>query len=120
MSQDEKTLRSFNALLGVHADGATNHRLTEGLREMIATMSNNVIARGGKQKGKIVLSVDLLLDQGTIDVMMDVKMTMPKEGAAKSVYWATEGNQLSQANPKQTEMFSARTGHLKEAESKAV
>jgi hypothetical protein len=39
---------------------------------------------------------------------------MPKNTGSKSVYWATAGNNLTQSNPKQRDMFrdvTAETEH---------
>ena len=71
---------------------------------MIGDLSNRVLDQGGKQKGKITLEIGVVLDQGIIEINASHKLTMPKD-TVKSVYWATGDNNLSQSNPKQTDMF---------------
>lgn len=113
----EVVFHSFSNLLASHADGNINHQLSEGLTEMVAALSNKALERGGKHKGKIVLTVDIELDQGVFGVTMDASVKMPKVAGAKAVYWATDKNRLTPSNPAQIGMFGkTQTKHLQAPE----
>jgi hypothetical protein len=112
MQQDE--IKNFSQFLSLHADGSLNDELTKALNDMIGDLSNRVLDQGGKQKGKITLEIGVALDQGIIEIVASHKATMPKD-ATKSVYWATADNNLSQSNPKQTDMFRDVSGNREPA-----
>lgn len=119
---EERIFNSFANLLASHADGDINAQLSDGIQEMVAALSNKAVERGGKHKGKIVLTVDIELDQGVFGVTMDASIKMPKKGGAKAVYWATDKNKLTPSNPKQVNMFTpARTAAIEASpEAKVV
>jgi hypothetical protein len=97
-------IKNFSQFLALHADGSLNKELTVSLNKMIADLSNRVLDQGGKQKGTITVEVDVVLDQGIVEIMAGHKVKMPID-KTKSVYWATTDNNLTQSNPKQTDMF---------------
>lgn len=102
MAQEE--IKSFSHFLSLHANGSVNEDLTLALNKMIGDLSNRVLDVGGKQKGSIKIEVDVILDQGIIEINAGHKISMPID-KSKGMYWATANNNLTQSNPKQTDMF---------------
>lgn len=116
---DEKTLHNFSQFIQKQSDGSLNNELTEGMREMIAQLNNTVMEHGGKAKGKITLTVDVLLDQGVLEILTSTKIAMPKRPAQKSVYWTTEDHKLTLSNPRQPDL-PFRTAGLDKQEARNV
>ena len=101
-----EAIKNFSQFIALHANGQTNQAFTEALHDMIAELSNRVIDRGGKQKGKLTLELDVTLENGMFRVDVNhPKAKMPVPAGQSAVFWATPENFLSESNPKQRDMF---------------
>lgn len=94
----------FTVFLAELQDGAFNAELTERLSDLTAQMQRLADATGGKQKGKLTISIDLQLDRGVYDVSADAAVKLPKEIRGRSIMYGQPGGGLSRRNPRQTEM----------------
>lgn len=100
----EHDLRSFSQFITTLEDGDLHSELTEKLPQLIADLHNHMLENGGKPKGKIDISINLKLDNGTVDVDATYKISAPKPVRRKTVLWATADNMLTRANPRQQEL----------------
>ena len=99
-------VKNFSQFIALHANGATNQLFSEAMQDMVAELSNRVIDRGGKQKGKLTLEVEMILENGMLRIGVNhPKSKMPVPAGQSDVFWATPDNNLSQSNPKQRDMF---------------
>lgn len=104
MSGSEHDLRNFSQIIGYLEGGQLNQDLTEEIRNVIATLHNEALSRGGKQKGSLTIKLDFLLEEGVIEVRADCSAKLPRHQRGRSMLWATPDNLLTAKNPKQTEL----------------
>lgn len=93
--------KSLDALLPRLDDGRFNDSVSDALRDLISKMHDDAAARDGGSKGELKITLALKLEDGVITVRADYGVKAPKETFGKSVFWATEGNNLTPENPKQ-------------------
>lgn len=98
------TIRNFAQLISVAEDGELNSDLDQEITDLVAALNDAGASRGGKAKGKITLSVELVLDGGIISMTTDYVVKKPKIPRARSAFWTTPDNKLSRRNPKQSEL----------------
>lgn len=97
-------VRNFSTFVASLEDGSLHSELTDALRDLVATLSDEARDRGGKPKGKISLSIELKLDSGVIEANTEFKVAKPKSVRSKTIFWATPENNLTRSNPKQQEL----------------
>lgn len=100
----DQTIRSFAQLLGALEDGQLHTDLTTALTDAVAGIQD-ALRDGAKPKAKLVLTLDLRVDKGVIEIDGDYKVTLPKAERGRSIFWATPENMLSRSNPRQADMF---------------
>lgn len=93
--------KSFAVVLANLEDGAFNDQLSREVQGLIADMSDHAAVYGGSSRGKISLSIDLVLDKGVFEISAEKKITAPKERKSKSIFWADKDNNLTEENPRQ-------------------
>lgn len=118
--QDPYACPNVPQLLGVLEGGEFNAELADEYRDLVAAMENSAAETGGKTKvkGKMVITVDYVLQGGAYEITAQTKTTKPKRTARRTVMYATDGNTLSRNNPKQDDMFLK--GVDKPSETRAV
>ena len=100
--------RSVAVLLPQLEEGAFNAEVSDQFRDLIARMRDHGINGNGRAKGKLAITIDVTLDDGVFELRADFKVTAPKSRRGRSVFWATDGNNLTPENPKQMAMFGLR------------
>jgi hypothetical protein len=96
---------SFLTLLNACEDGALVSELNDRVRDLVATMAQEGMARGGKPKGGITVSFSFALDQGGImEVSANVAVKEPKTERSRTIFYRLKDNTLSPNNPKQITM----------------
>lgn len=112
MSETEKfeeSHRSFAVFLPMLEEGRLNDELSESFRDLIAKLRDHKASTGRNAKGKVTLTVDLLLgSDGTFDVNAEFSIKSPKPIRERTVLWATDGNNLVPQNPAQPELPGVR------------
>lgn len=101
---DPESLRSAATILENLSDGEVHHDFTEGVREAVARMHDVRRESGGKPRARITLQIDMTLDGDSIDVIGEVKLTLPKVKKKRTVFYATPSNLLTRRNPRQGEL----------------
>lgn len=91
----------FHVLVPKIADGHVNEVASDALRDLVAAMRDDAIARGATSKGKLTLTLDLTLKGGVFDINAEVKTKAPKVTFARTVMYATDSNSLVAEDPKQ-------------------
>lgn len=103
--EKEEGARDFAVFLTHIDDGTVHADASRDLHALVAKLSDYVTQHGGKAKGSLILTVNLsALQNGTVDVVADVKVKEPKAVRARSVFWVTKGNNLSHENPRQQKL----------------
>lgn len=91
----------FHMLLARIEGGVLHAELSEQLNDLNGELAT-LAAQNGKSKGSITLKLSLTHQRnGMVEVTADVKKDSPKIPRESSVYFVTEGNNLSVENPKQ-------------------
>ncbi len=104
-AQRPPTLDNFSRLIQALEDGDLNAQLSGDLKDLGQTMVRLAANYGGKQKGKMTLTLEFALEGGTFEIKPKVKVERPMPPRARTHFWATADGGLSQTNPKQTDMF---------------
>lgn len=91
----------FHLMLARLEGGVLHAELTEklqGLNGELATLA----ASNGKAKGALFLKLSLVHQRnGMVEVTADIKIDAPKTPRESSIFFVTEGSNLSVENPKQ-------------------
>lgn len=97
--------QNFITLLSACEDGALLAELNDRARDLVSTMYQEQMARGGKPKGSLTLGFEFKLDQsGIIEVSADVKVREPKTERSRTIFYRLQDNSVSPNNPKQITM----------------
>lgn len=104
-AQRPPALDSFVRLLQAVEGGDLNEELSRELRDLGARMVAMAANYGGKQKGKIVLTLDFTLNKAELNVASKVKIERPMPPRGDSHFWVTGEGRITQTNPKQMDMF---------------
>ncbi len=97
--------RDFAVFLRHIDDGILHTDASRELQALAAKLYEFSQTYGGVAKGALILTVNLsALENGTVDVIADVKVKEPKPKRARSVFWMTKGNNLSPDNPRQQKL----------------
>ena len=105
MSNDEKDpkegARSFAFMLHHINDGGFHSELSETLQKVIAQLRDHAEAHT-VGKGSMTIKLNFTVEKdGIVSVDTDVATKLPKEKRGRSVFWTTEGNNLTAENPRQ-------------------
>lgn len=96
---------AFQTLLFACEDGTLLAELDERLQDLVATMHQEQVARGGKPRGALSISFAFTLDHtGIMEVAADVKVKEPKTERSRTIFYRLNDNSLSPNNPKQLTM----------------
>lgn len=101
---------SFLAVLKSLEDGSLESDLTEDLVQLVHDMRAQGLATGGKQKGKITVTLEVRLDGGIFEIVPGYKITPPKKPRSRSIYYPTKDNGLSTQNAAQMSLGLPRQG----------
>lgn len=94
--------RPFSDLVLEFNDGQTHSELTVATHEILSKLQDLVSMSDGKAKGTLNLKVSFELDsKGLVNVVSEVKTTVPKRKIAPSPMWMDRNGSLSDENPKQ-------------------
>lgn len=104
-NESNELARSFAQFLATLEDGQLNSELSHSLRELAKKMSDHCINYGSKAKGKINISIEMILEKGVFDIRSKYKMTEPEAPRIRSIAWTDKNHNLVPNNPKQNDMF---------------
>lgn len=104
-TQKGEGAKSFSSFLATLEDGVFHAELTEELRQLNADMNNHVMDYGTAPKGKITITIDILLKGGVFEVVANKVIKKPTPPRQRSMLWSTPGNNFTVSNPKQQDMF---------------
>jgi hypothetical protein len=83
--------------------------LADNLREMNAELSQISSDHGGaKVKGKLVLTLEVIIEGGQVSCVPEISVKMPKVKRPPTALWLTEKNDFSRSDPRQMEMGTVR------------
>jgi DNA gyrase/topoisomerase IV subunit B len=101
--------KSFNSFLGIIDEGRLHSDLSDELQELCQTMNRHCISYGGKKiKGKVSLTIDIVLEGGIFEVQGKHKITSPNAERGKTVMWSDKSNNFTPQNPRQMDIFQAK------------
>jgi hypothetical protein len=97
--------RGFAVLLQRIDDGELHEELSTTLQELTEKLTEHAERTESTAKGSITITLSLAAKaNGTVSVEADVKTKEPKAKRPGSVFWVTDGNNLSSENPRQTRL----------------
>lgn len=105
LSDPREGAKAFSAFLNTLEDGEFHAELTNELRDLNADMNNHAMNFGCAARGKISISIDIMLKNGVFEVIAKKKITKPEPPRHRSILWSTPGNNFTPHNPKQQDMF---------------
>jgi len=106
---DNHLVTGFGETLAVLQEGTLVQDLSEEQKKIILELQDAIIDGAKKAKGSLTIKLDYLLEDGVINILPDIKSTVPKRPRLKSVLWAGENGALSRVNPRQFNMFDDAT-----------
>lgn len=71
------------------------------MQELIGDMSNHAMTAGGQARGKVNITLEIVLKNGVFTVTAAKTITAPKEKKSESIFWADKENNLTEENPRQ-------------------
>lgn len=106
-----KRIRDAQTIIGTLEDGdlanEVSNQITDALRQLKEQCGNRPKA---KAKGKVTLTLNLLVQDGAVTIDCEVAAKVPKPPRASSFFWVLEDGSLSTEHPKQIDMFSGPRG----------
>lgn len=94
--------RGFAVLVQQIDDGVLHAELSEAVQEITSKLAEQAGHTGLTAKGALTLTLGFAAKKnGTVDIVADVKTKMPKPVRGGSVFWVTDGGNLSPSNPRQ-------------------
>lgn len=90
------------------SSGAFHDEATEALKTVVREIVRVAEASGGKPKGKLVLTINMQMDRGVMDVNPDVKITTPSTVRARSIMYPTRDGGLSRTDQRQLALPGVR------------
>lgn len=106
--QQDKTEKvkplAFQTLVGAAEDGRLLDELNDRVRDLVATMHQQQMARGGKPKATLSLAFDFKLVEWMMEVTANVVVKEPKSERSRSIFYRLTDNSLSPNNPRQISM----------------
>ena len=101
----EPIIRTFTDAMASMEDGQLIQDLADMQRDILAALHNASLDQGGKPKASLSIKLDYKMDSGVIEIVADVKSSLPKTKRARTVMWATPENNLCRNNPRQRNLF---------------
>lgn len=105
--------RPFSIVLGQLEDGTFHDDVSEKLRELTLALKEHA-ATSGNAKGKLTLTLDLMVDKGLLLIVPNVETRAPRPRRKSSVMWITDEGNLSPDNPKQLPLVPRAVPALEE------
>lgn len=100
MANDGVQATFADMLLGL-AQGRFHEELTDEMRKLVKAMNRTLEVSGGKPKGKLVLTIDLMLDRGIYDLAANIRVTTPAPTRQRTVMYSTPDGALSKNDVRQ-------------------
>lgn len=105
MSVTDPKLSSLDQLLSLMNNGDFLGEVLAAQKELIANLQDHRTAYMKKAKGSLTLKIDMTLDeQGTLELVGEVKNKTPDAPKAKGVAWTTQEGGITPTNPRQMRM----------------
>jgi hypothetical protein len=102
-----KQIRDAQTIIGMLNGGEVAHELGEAITGALADLNDRVHGRPkAKIKGKVTLTLDMLVENGTVIITPEIISKLPKPERNGSYYWLTSDGSLSTEHPQQADMFS--------------
>jgi len=76
---------------------------------MVGRMKELAEATGNKQKGRLVLTIDMTTEGEAFTVVGAFKVTPPKETRRKTIMWADDRHRMMRTQPRQKQFFGVRS-----------
>lgn len=96
--------RGFAVMLQQVHDGELHGELSAELQKLVALLGEHSTKFQRPAKGAISLTLNITAVGHTVEVVGDVKVKAPKTPRPRSVFWRTDGGNLSVENPRQTKL----------------
>ena len=97
-------LRGLSAL----EDGQFAADCYHDLKDLNAELHEHARQNGGKAKGKLTITIDIVQDGGVTELKSTFKIARPEARRAKSVLWQTEDHRFTRTRPGQQQLFGIR------------
>lgn len=99
---------SAGQFLDLLEDGRFSADAVAKFAALAREMRETAQVTGNKQKGKVVITLDLECEDTTFKIASDVKVTPPKQKRPRSTLWTDERDRFTRFPPGQTQMFGLR------------
>ncbi|MFG1246757.1 hypothetical protein [Xanthobacter flavus] len=100
-------IRDAQTILGTLEDGELakelSFQITDSLRQLKEQCGNRPKV---KAKGKVTLTINLEVQDGSVTIDCEVAAKVPKPPRASTFLWVLEDGSLSTEHPKQMDMFA--------------
>jgi hypothetical protein len=97
--------RGFAIILQELEDGVLHREASEQMQTLVKALTDHAYFYNASAVGKLNLELTLKCDEkGQVTVVSSIKTVTPKRKRSATTMWATEGNNLSPANPRQVKL----------------
>lgn len=101
-----KLIRDATILFGALEEGELAAEASRQITSALATLKEQCGGRAKvKAKGKVVITLDLEVEAGTVTITGDITAKVPKPARGSSFYWVKDDGTLSTEHPQQMSMF---------------
>ncbi|AUX33189.1 MULTISPECIES: hypothetical protein [Sorangium] len=117
MDDKDEGPRNFGVVLSEIDGGALIGELGEELQKVVKATSEKASATCRQASGELVIKLSLKTDEkGRVEVGADIKTKLPAPVRSKSLFYATDGGNLTATNPHQAALpFREVAGGKQEA-----
>lgn len=103
-------IATFQQLLATCNDGRLHAGLSTDIRDGMMDLHQREASGGGKQKMKIVVTLELETKDGVVEMKGDYAVKLPPRPRPKTILWSLGDGRLQTSNPKQLDMLRAIDG----------
>lgn len=89
-------------------DGQFDCDCYEAIKELSADLHEHAWNNGGKARGKVTISLDIVQEGGVTEIKAAFKVTSPEHKRPKSIMWTTEDHRMTRTRPGQQQLFGIR------------
>ncbi len=89
-------------------DGQFDADCYDAIKNLSAALNEHAWNNGGKAKGKVTITLDIMQEGQITEIKAAFKVTEPAEKRAKSVLWTTEDHRFTRTRPGQSQLFGIR------------
>lgn len=107
MTAPTRKIKDATTVIGMLERGQVAADLSTVLTDTLRILKEQSDQRPkAKIKGKVALTLNIVVEEGAVQIEAAIENKVPKPVRSTSFYWVTEDGALSTEHPQQADMFS--------------